>query len=151
MTVATPVRKKITVKDLEPVLKAIAEADPGHVDRRAAEGLLPRYVEHGKPNCLVARALSRLGFSVGVLKALDQEHPTGELVDAGVQVAESRHPSLKKLDPLAKQLLKYVQDQQDRGLSWGRVVADAFTARKEYFLGFRRERQRKPWLFQDEE
>lgn len=147
MTVtATPVKRKIRVDDLERVLKEIASADPDHVDRRADDGLLPRYVEDGKPNCLVAKALHKLGFSIGVLKALDREHPTGELVDAGVQIAESRHPALKKIDPLAKQLLKYVQDQQDRGRSWGKVVNDAFATR---YLGLtgRWERQRKPWLF----
>lgn len=142
-------RKPITVDDVEPVLKAIASADPDHVDRRAGEDLPARYVEHGKPSCLVARVLVKLGFSLGVLRQLDTEHPIGWLFDVGVPIAESRHPALKRIDPLAMQLLKHVQDQQDKGLRWGVIVVDALHVRKDWFFGDRRERERKPWLFRD--
>lgn len=136
-------QKKIPVSRVVEVLEEIAAAEPDRVDPRAEDGLLPRYLDKGQPNCLVAKALSRLGFSRGVLRALDREHPTGELVDAGVQVAESRHPALRKLDPTARALLQYVQQQQDRGLAWGRVTREALTPSR-WFT--RRDRERKPWL-----
>lgn len=139
-------KPSITVADVKGALETVARADPDHVDRRPAEGLPSRYVEQGKPACLVARALARLGFSVGVLKALDAERPVGELLAPGVRVEESRHPALRKLDPMALRLLQYVQDQQDSGRRWGRVVGDAFTT--SVWRGpF--DRRRKPWLFTD--
>ena len=143
-TVVAPKTRKIGVSQVRAVLEDIAIEHPDRVDRRATDGLPARYAARGGPNCLVAMVLDRLGFSVGILKALDAEHPTGELFRAGgVQVAESRHPALKRIDPTARALLQYVQNQQDRGQRWGRIVRDAFSSNR-FFE--RWERERKPWL-----
>jgi len=149
---ATPVLKRprpapprrITVAAVREALRAVADEEPDRVDRRAVDFLPARYIDGGRPNCFVALVLTRLGFSVGVLRALDEEHPTGELIHAGVRVAESRHPALKKLDPVARQLLQYVQDCQDRGERWGRIVNDALTPNK--WFGQLWDRRHRPWL-----
>lgn len=123
-------------------LRAVVDEHPDRRDPRALDGLPARYIHRGRPNCLVAMVLTRLGYSDGVLRALDQEHPTGELVHAGVCVAESRHPALKKIDPVARQLLRFVQDAQDRGQRWDRIVADALTPSPWKVW----DRRAKPWL-----
>lgn len=136
-------KKKITVDDVKAVAEEIARADPDHVDPRAqAEGLVPHYLVNGKPACLVARVLTRLGFPTGVLKDLDRENPVGDIFNSGVKVTESRHPAMRKIDPVALTLLQYLQDQQDRGERWGRIVGDAFTVSRWRVW----ERRNKPWL-----
>jgi hypothetical protein len=139
----TRARRRVSVSDIQRVLHEIASEEPDHADRRAVDGLPARYLDHGQPNCLVARVLHRLGFSIGVLRALDEEYPTGELVHSGVEVGESRHPALKRIDPLALRLLQHVQSQQDRGERWGRIVKDAFTVRRAVAYW---DRRNKPWL-----
>lgn len=139
-----PPARRITVPAVAEVLRELAAEDPDRVDRRTGDGLPPRYIDRGRPNCLVAVVLTRLGFSPGVLKALDAEHGTGNVI-AGVQVGESRHPALRKLDPYARRLLQYVQQQQDRGFRWGRIVNEAF-ARSHWPL--RNDLERKPWISQ---
>lgn len=144
--VRTPRRGKITVAQVRAVLEEIAATEPDRRDRRA--GLLPpRYVDQGQPNCLVALVLERLGISLGVLRQLDQEHPTGEIVHAGVRVAESRNPSLRRFDRAALDLLDHVQRQQDAGRTWGSIVCDAFNRTR--FTPDWYDRRRRPWLFAD--
>ncbi len=136
-------RNVVSVAQVRAVLEGIAEEYPWRRDQRQREEHPPRYVEWGKPNCLVAMALLRLGFSLGLLRALDAEHPVGDLFQPGVRIAESRHPALARLDPAALALLAHVQEAQCRGRSWGRIVRDAF-ARSKWFPG--RDLERKPWL-----
>jgi hypothetical protein len=136
--------KTISVDEVSRELKAVALADPEHVDPTAdEEHLVPQYVHHGRPNCLVARVLVRLGYSTDLLRDLDRERPVGELLHSGVRVSESRHPGLRRIDPVALKLLQYCQDQQDRGQRWGAIVADAFTLSRWFAW---RDRARKPWL-----
>ncbi len=137
--------RRVSVQAVTAALTAVVREHPKRADRRAVDGLPARYIDRGQPNCLVALVLLRLGFSVGVLRALDQEHPVGELCQAGVKVAESRHPALKKIDPLARALLQFVQDGQDRGERWESIVADALSPT--WWATGRRNRDRKPWLF----
>lgn len=137
---------KVTVNAVRVALEAVALATPAYVDRRAADDLPARYVEGGRANCLVAKVLENLGYSLGILKALDAEHPVGELCAAGVRVAESRHPALKKVDGQAKALLQWVQDQQDAGRAWGRIVTDAFKPRSLWDFESR-DRHKRPWLY----
>lgn len=132
--------RRISVASVREALRAVAAEHPGRACGCRPAGVTVRYVRRGAPNSLVALVLARLGFSTGVLTALDQEHPVGEVVERGVTVAESRHPALAKLDPLARQLLAYVQDRQDAGRPWDRIVAEAL--RPALFLRARR----KPWL-----
>lgn len=132
---------KITVEAVKTALEQVVAAEPGRVDKRVQNEQPPRYVANGKPFCLVAKVLARLGFSVGVLHALDREHPLGAL-NSGVQIAESRHPALKKIDDRAIQLLQYAQKKQDSGLPWGFILREAFTPPSRFSF---RERH-KPWL-----
>lgn len=137
---------KITVTAVRAALEQIATAFPARVDRRAADDLPARYVDQGAANCLVAKVLENLGFSLGILKALDAEHPVGDLTAAGVRVAESRHPALRKIDPQAKLLLQWVQTRQDGGQAWGRIVADAFRTKSLWeFESW--DRKKRPWLY----
>ncbi len=139
------VKVRITVNAVRAALEEIAAAHPARVDRTADPDQPARYVKRGAPNCLVAMALAKLGFNVGVLGALDAEHPAGDLFSAGVRVAESRHPALRKVDDQAKALLQWVQDQQDAGKSWGRVVAAAFKPRRLWPRAW--DMRRRPWLY----
>lgn len=133
---------RITVTDVRAVLEEVAQAEPDHTDPRVEDDQPVRYLVAGQPSCLVARVLSKLGFSTGILRALDRERPTGEIIRVGVKVAESRHPALRKIDARAIALLQYVQTKQDQGRPWGRIVRDAFSPGPWYSL---RERN-KPWL-----
>lgn len=144
-TTKTRERRRIGVEDVRTVLNQIANEFPSRRDRRAEDGLPARYIDRGQPNCLVAMVLTRLGFSMGVLKALDQEYPVGELFHPGVRVVESRHAALKKIAPSARALLQYVQDAQDAGQPWGKIIRDAFSTNP--FLLPRIRRERKPWLY----
>lgn len=135
---------KITVEAVKEALVDIV-SDAGHVADPRAENEQPaRYLSGGQPNCLVAHVLKRLGFSIGILRALDREHAVGNISHSGVQVAHSRHPALKKIDDKALALLQYVQNKQDAGMRWGRIVADAFTPGP-WYSRFSKERC-KPWL-----
>ncbi len=144
---AKKVRKvRIGVDAVRAAMEEIGAAFPAYIDRRAADDLPARYVDRGHANCFVAKVLEKLGYSLGILKALDAEHPVGELCAAGVRVAESRHPALKKIDAQAKTLLQWVQDQQDAGRAWGRIVKDAFKPKAVW--GFEsRDRKKRPWLY----
>lgn len=135
--------RRITVAAVREVLRDLATEFPGRADRRAADGLPARYIDRGQPCCLVALVLTRLGYSVGVLRALDAEHGTGNVI-AGVQIGESRHPALRKVDPLARRLLQHIQYMQDRGCAWDKIISEAFTPSR-WFP--RQDRERKPWLY----
>lgn len=139
---ASPV---ITVADVKETLEIIASASPDRIDTTAVAGGIPRYVTKGKPNCLVARVLAELGISTRTLSQLDYEVPVGGIVDAGVKIAESRNPELRRLVPAARALLQFVQDKQDRGARWGRAARAAL--RRNPLIPARIERVRKPWLF----
>ncbi len=139
-------QKRITVAAVRTALEDIARLNPGRVDRRSDDETPARYVEWDRPACLVARVLERLGYGIGILKALDAEHAVGELCLPGVRVADSRHPAISRLDDNAKALLQWVQDRQDEGRMWGRIVADAFKARTVFTLA-RWDRERRPWLY----
>lgn len=142
---STVISRAITVNAVKEVLEDIVANNPDRADPRVEEGMHARYVHHGRPNCLVAHTLTRLGFSMSVLRALDREHGVGNVVDAGVPLIESRHPALRRIDPLALRLLDFVQARQDDGERWASVVRDAFH-RHRYF-GEYWDRKRKPWLF----
>ena len=143
----TPAPRRIDVADVRTVLEEIAAESPDHRDRRAEDGLPARYMDdQGRPACFVARVLIRLGFAPTILKALDSEYALGE-ISPRVRIQESSHPALKKISGDARRLLQYIQDRQDAGLRWGRIVKDAFRIDKLSLP--RRVRARKPWLFPD--
>ncbi len=120
-------KNRIPLAVIAAAVKRVCAAAPTRVDRRPKDGLPPRYMVDGVPVCLVAKVLHELGFTAGQIHALDREFAPGELVHAGVRIEESRHPALRRLDPLGVQLLAYVQRGQDRRWSWGEVARAALT------------------------
>ncbi len=134
----------ITVARVREILTEIVEEHPLRRDARLKPDERPRYVEWGHPNNLTAMLLLRLGFGLGVLTALDAEHPVGDLFVPGVLVAESRHPALNRLEPAARDLIAYLQTQQHRGRAWGAIARDAFNLNRFWFPG--RDRRTKPWM-----
>lgn len=144
-TAATTTRPgRVTVALLHEHLAQIVAQDPGRVDERPELELPPRYVTNGEPACLVARLLTRLGYSLGILRDLDREYARGELRNAGVRIAESRHPALRRLDPDARALLEYLQRGQDAGLSWGTIAHKAFAPCR---FGRGVDQRKRPWLY----
>lgn len=141
-----PRHRNITVAAVRAALFDVAGRNPRRVDPLAVDGEPTRYVVKGRPSCLVAAVLHRLGYSTAVLRSLDHEHPTGEIARIGVPVSESRHKKLNRIEPAARALLQYVQDAQDRGKTWGAVVDAAFRRSRWRSEGYLR--QRKPWLFE---
>ncbi|MGW5220958.1 hypothetical protein ACWEQA_24125 [Nocardia sp. NPDC004085] len=119
-------RRRFDVADIQTVLVAIVSADPDRRDQHVATGHTPRYVVAGRPCCLVAVVLSELGFSLGVLRALDREsrQPTRRAVTT-IELSESEHPILNRFTPAARALLELLQRRQDRRQPWAQVVSDA--------------------------
>jgi hypothetical protein len=136
--------KNITVHQVRVVLEEIAATYQHRRDRRSGVSFI-RYINRGVPNCLVALVLERLGFSLRVLSALDREYPTGDIVNPGVRVSESRHPALCALDPVVLALLDHVQQRQGKGRSWRKVVTHTFASPR--FLPVRFDQRRRPWLY----
>lgn len=116
-------RARYDVKDVHDVLDKVVADNPERVDRRAGDGLPPRYVEDGQPNCLVAELLHRMGVSIGVLKQLDRE--AGRF-GAGIMLKMSEHAIRRRFTPAAWELLYYLQRQNDGGASWGKAYEAAF-------------------------
>jgi hypothetical protein len=110
----------ITTEQVKEMLAKVADERGDVVDQRVERNLAPRYVEHGQPCCLVAVVLYRLGFTVAQLRQLDTEAGT---TGGGIIFAQSRHPLLKRIAPLARDLLDYVQRDQDcPGQPWSTVA-----------------------------
>ena len=132
--------RRITVAAVRAALEDVVAANPGKAGHPLRDDQPSRYIEQGQPSCLISLVMLRLGFSKGVLRALDEEHPTGEILQTGVTIEESRHPALKKITEDARRLLQYVQEAQDRGVRWDRIVTDAFRRQRWFRVG------KKPWL-----
>lgn len=118
----------ITTEQVKAALDEVARERPGHIDGRVARQLAPRYVEHGKPCCLVGVVLHRLGFTVAQLRQFDNESGRG---GGGIRFAESRHPLLQRITPEARLLLDYLQRRQDIREDWA-VIADRALQRDEF-------------------
>lgn len=119
---------RITLAEVTRTLRALAEEHPDKVDERAEQRRPARYVHHGQAICLVAVVLHRLGVPITQLKQLDREGCQDSTTSsAGIQLAKSHHPAIRRIDPVARKLLDHVQRQQDRGgwFSWGRVIEEA--------------------------
>ena len=143
MTIKTRATK-IDVNAVRTALNTVASRDPYHKDRRAKDNLPARYLDQGKPNCLVAEILIELGFPTTLLRDLDRERPVGALHRDGVDIAESRHPALRRIDPVALQLLQYCQRMQDRGFIWMYIAEDAFKISG--WTTTKWQLRRRPWL-----
>lgn len=138
--------KRIDVRAVRQALDTVARRDPYRKDRRVKDGLPARYIDQGQPNCLVAAVLVELGFPTTLLRDLDRERPVGALFSAGVDIAESNHPALKRIDPVARQLLQYCQRRQDSGYLWQYIAEEAFQGNG--WLTTKWNLRKKPWLAQ---
>ena len=114
-------RKRITVDQVIEVMDAVVDGYPDGSDVRVgrSSGLGGRYVEHGEPCCLVGVMLVRFGASVATLKDLDREDE---------DITGSSHPYWKRFDPVALDLLSFLQRRNDSGSSWEQARREAFTA-----------------------
>lgn len=135
---------KVHVSDVRDALDAVAGRHPYRKDRRHSDSLPPRYIDQGQPACLVALILIELGFSANLLRDLDRERPVGTLHTAGVQISESQHPALRRIDPLAMQLLRYLQGMQDSGYLWSFLAQEAFKVSA--WSPVKWQLRRRPWL-----
>ncbi|MGY2119541.1 hypothetical protein ACW9HR_37130 [Nocardia gipuzkoensis] len=67
-----------------------------------------------------------MGFSVGVLRALDSEAKTpADRAGSTLVLSDWKHPILNRFTPPARALLESLQRHQDRQLPWARVVGAA--------------------------
>lgn len=112
----------IGLAEVKHALNAVAAEEPQHVDDRVERGLSPRYVEHGKPCCLVAVVMYRLGISLGMLRQLDREQHEPGTSGGGIVLRQTRSPIVGRFSPLAWDLLCEAQARQDRGFAWRDVV-----------------------------
>lgn len=142
-------RDRINASDVARELVALVEIEPQRVDRRPGDDLAPRYVEHGRPNCLVAAILSRLGISMGVLKQLDRE--SGRF-GGGIILRLSEHAIRRRFTPRAWAMLDYLQRQNDHGVTWAKALEWTLrTTEDRSFMRPRDLRPEKPWLYEIEE
>lgn len=118
-------KTRIGVADVRSVLDAVVAEQPDHRDRRPAGDLPPRYVDDGKPGCLVAVLMHQLGVSVGMLRALDRE---AGRYGAGVQLLHTRLQVRRKFTPDAWALLTFLQRQNDSAATWAGARTAAFKA-----------------------
>lgn len=112
---------KIDVPEVLDVLRQVAAERPDHVDERSTVcgAVVPRYVVHGEPQCLVAVVLVRLGISPRAVAQLDRQRRSGE---ASIRFAYSDQPIARRFTRSARALLDRVQALQDGGWSWGQTV-----------------------------
>lgn len=136
----------VHVADVREALTRVVAANPGRTDRRIEDHLNPRYLDHGRPTCLVAEVLLELGFRITLLQALDRECHVGHVASAGVRIRDSRHPALKRLHPAARTLLQHLQSRQDRGVGWHDIAEHAFKPRSVWRLA-KHDREARPWLY----
>lgn len=141
--------RRLDVAAVHTVLTQLAAEDPERRDPYLADGhTAPRYVVNGAPNCLVAVALTRLGCSTGVLRALDRE--TARRSNAGIMLLASRNAWLLRIRPEARALLASVQRWQDYGYTWSKALANA-TAPQIMWLdkrvhGWEYRHETRPWM-----
>lgn len=110
-----------TVQDVREALDAAAQAHPERVGLRTAQGRKAGfYAYHGKPCCLVGDILLRLGFSMGLIKALDNQEEGGPVLfrNSGLH---------RRFEPLAFEMMCCIQKINDRGHTWARVREDVLT------------------------
>jgi hypothetical protein len=134
-------RSRYTVQQVREALDAVVIENPERRDRRAAEDVPggSRYVEQGQCACLASEILHRLGFSVKRLKTLDKAADGDPIHLSGSDLAAY-------FEPLAFDLLIFLQNKNDRGWTWGRVREDALTI-SDFWAHYRKYRYRgKEWL-----
>lgn len=114
--------------DLDQVIQAmdqVIDKEPGRIDRRAEGRLGCVYAEHGAAACLVGEMLVALGIEVRTLRGLDRE---------GKYIHESEHPFWRRFQPEAKDLLSFLQRQNDDRWTWDTARLRAFTVERRWFV-----------------
>lgn len=101
------------VAQVREAMEAVCAETPEYADQRARCS----YLERGKPTCLDAAILARLGVSTGLLRDLDKE---------GTRINATRHPLRRRFTEQAWELLTYLQNSNDAGTPWGRIREEAF-------------------------
>lgn len=112
---------------LDEVIRAmdqVIDKEPERIDRRAEGRLGCVYAEHGAAACLVGEMLVALGVEVRTLKGLDRE---------GKYIHESEHPFWRRFQPEGRDLLSYLQRQNDASWTWGQARERAFTVQRRWF------------------
>jgi hypothetical protein len=135
---------RVSVDRVREAAERIVADDPDHVDPTTEKGIRPRYFANGKPNCLVGKILSALGFEDETLQQLDDEFPLGEILTPGIRITESRNQALARVTPQALALLGFLQDGQDDGIPWAVRLRAAFT--KPALIPARLWETRRPWV-----
>ena len=131
-------RKRRTVQEVREVLDRVAPREPPEDDEQPASRV-GRYAWHGKPCCLVGEMLHEMGFSIGYLKALDR-------ADEGDPILLSATDLTTRFEPLAFELMCYLQKLNDYNMRWMDVRKAALTL-DPYWARFRvRRYSDKPWL-----
>lgn len=113
--------------DLDEVIRVMDEVidkEPKRIDRRAEGRLGCVYAEHGAAACLVGAVLVKLGVEVRTLRGLDRE---------GKYISESAHPFWRRFQPEARNLLSFLQRQNDASWTWSQARERAFTVRRRWF------------------
>ncbi len=110
-------------------LNEVVDGNPEHIDRRPATGqLVPRYVEHGRPACLVAAVMHRLGLSIGLLRQLDRgAGEPGAL--SSVVPWSCEHAIRRRFTPTAWEMLAALQSVNDQAVTWRACRANVLSER----------------------
>lgn len=113
------------VIDVHTHLTEVVSREPDRRDPRSTRNLGLRYIDGGRPACLVAQILADLGVSLGVLRALDAESGRG---GGGVRLQHSQHPIRRRFTGDAWSLLVLLQRMNDSGEDW-KLSAELAVAR----------------------
>lgn len=109
----------------EQAITALREVVAGNEDYvyQPPVGSMCVYVHDGKPSCLVAQVLSKLGVGIDDLGRLD--HKSTDHFDSPVPVTAYRLSDHMPIEDRASGILGYAQSRQDLGETWGEALAAA--------------------------
>lgn len=82
------------------------------------------YVENGCPSCLIGQVLHDVNVSIEDLSIMDGNIENGYDTDIGYLYLERLLPKNLSLTWQAIQIFVFTQGEQDKGISWGQVLAD---------------------------
>lgn len=117
-------RWRYDLDDVIRVMDQVIDKEPNRIDRRAEGRLGCVYAEHGAAACLVGEMLVALGIEVRTLKGLDRE---------GKYIHESEHPFWRRFQPEGRDLLSFLQRQNDASWTWATARDRAFTVQRRWF------------------
>lgn len=138
MTVSLIKPKHIDLDDAVTVLHALAAERPDYVDPDAApptsgKASSCQYQKDGQPSCIVGHFLHRIGMPTHFLVQLDEQGLTADHL-SGVEYYDDEDGTYVPLvpevtfAPEAVEYLRWAQERQDAGDTWGAAVEYADTA-----------------------